>query len=156
MDKQMRRKEKAISPEESLEVLRTAEYGVLSTVSADQTPYATPMSFVLLNDAIYFHCAKEGHRLENIAGNRNVCFNVVDSVKLMPANFNTQYRSVTVSGTIRIVEEPQEKKQGICAIVDKLSPDHKEAGLAYIDKAFNNMHVLKLQVSKISGKATRG
>ena len=80
----MRRKEKAIAKEEVIEILNSAEYGVLCTISADNTPYGTPMNFVYVDGAIYFHCAPEGHRIENIKGNHSVCLNVVDSVKLMP------------------------------------------------------------------------
>lgn len=156
MDKEMRRKEKAISQEEALEALEKAEYGVLSTISTDNTPYGTPMNFVYVDGAIYFHCAKEGHRLENLAANSSACLNVVDSVKLMPEKFNTQYRSVTVFGNVQVVEDKNEKRKGITAILKKLSPDHLEAGEEYINSAFDKMHVLRMDIEKISGKATRG
>lgn len=156
MDKKMRRQEKAMPQEETLEVLDRAEYGILSTISADNTPYGVPMNFARVGDAIYFHCAKEGHRIENIQGNKNVCLSVVDSVVLMPKEFNTQYRSVTVFGEISIVEDKEEKTKGIKAIADKLSPEFEKEGLEYIEKAFNAMHVLRLDVAKMTGKATRG
>lgn len=156
MDKEMRRKEKAMSKEETLEVLEKAEYGVLATISSDNTPYATPMNFACVGDAIYFHCALKGHRLENIAGNSNVCLNVVDSVVLMPKEFNTQYRSVTAFGTISVVEDEEEKRKGIQAIADKLSPEFPKEGTEYINSAFSKMHVLRMDVTKMTGKATRG
>ena len=114
------------------------------------------MNFANLDNAIYFHCAKEGHRIENIQNNSSVCLNVVDSVQLMPEKFNTQYRSVTVFGTISIVTDPEEKKKGIVAIAEKLSPEYPKEGMEYIESAFDKMHVLKMDISKISGKATRG
>ncbi len=156
MDKKMRRSEKAMSKEETLEVLEKAEYGMLATISSDNTPYVTPMNFACVGDSIYFHCALEGHRLENIKGNNNVCLSVVDSVVLMPEKFNTQYRSATVFGTICIVEDVEEKKKGIMAIAKKLSPQYPKEGMEYIDSAFAKMHVLRLDVAKMTGKATRG
>lgn len=156
MDKEMRRKEKAISQEEAVEVLNNAEYGVLSTISGDNTPYGTPMNFAYVDGAIYFHCALEGHRIENIKGNSSACLNVVDSVVLMPEKFNTQYRSVTVFGSVRIVEDKEEKKKGIAAIAEKLSPDYPKEGMAYIESAFDKMHVLRMDIDKMTGKATRG
>lgn len=156
MKKEMRRKEKAMTQEETLEVLENAEYGVLSTISKDNTPYGTPMNFVYLDGAIYFHCALEGHRLENIAGNSNVCLSVVDSVKLMPAKFNTQYRSAAVFGTIQVVQDTEEKRKGITAIMEKLSSDYHDAGMEYINSAFDKICVLKLEISHMTGKATRG
>ena len=156
MDKEMRRKEKAMSEAESMEVLEKAEYGVLSTISTDNTPYGTPMNFACADGAVYFHCAPAGHRMENIAANSSVCLNVVDSVVLMPEQFNTQYRSVTVFGTISEVADPEEKKKGLMAIVDKLSPDYQAAGMKYIESAFDDATVLKLEIAKMTGKATRG
>lgn len=156
MKKEMRRKEKAISADEIIEVLNNAEYGILSTISEDDTPYGTPLNFAYSNGAIYFHCACEGHKLENIRHNDSVCFNVVDSVLLMPEDFNTQYRSVTVFGKISVVEDINEKKAGISAVAEKLSPDYIEEGKAYIERAFNDMHVLKLEPEYMTGKATRG
>ena len=95
MDKEMRRKEKAIAKEEVIEILNSAEYGVLCTISADNTPYGTPMNFVYVDGAIYFHCAPEGIGSKNIKGNHSVCLNVVDSVKLMPEKFNNKTNGIT-------------------------------------------------------------
>lgn len=156
MNKEMRRSEKAMTREESMEVLEKAEYGVLSTVSTDHTPYGTPMNFVYQDGAIYFHCALTGHRLENLENNNSACLTVTDSVKLMPEKFNTQYRSVMVFGTVQTVEDQDEKRKGITSILEKLSPEHMEAGQEYIDSAFDKMCVLRMDIEKISGKATRG
>ena len=74
----------------------------------------------------------------------------------MPEKFNTQYRSVIVFGTVQVVEDQKEKRKGITAILKKLSPDHLKAGEDYINSAFEKLHVLRLDIEKISGKATRG
>lgn len=155
MDREMRRKEKAMTGEECMEVLETAEYGILSTVSADGTPYGVPMNFAAVNGALYFHCAPAGHRMDNILHNEAVCFNAVDSVLLMPEKFNTQFRSVTVFGKVTVAEKEEEKRQGLVAIIKKLSPQHMEAGLEYIDSALAKVTVLRLDISKMTGKATR-
>ena len=156
MKKEMRRKEKAMSREECIQVLDAAEYGVLSTVSTDDTPYGTPLNFVYRDDTVYFHCATTGHKIENIQHNNNACFNVVDSVVLMPKEFNTQYRSVTIFGTIEIVADEDEKMMAITAIAEKLSPAFPDEAAAYIKSAFDNIHILKLKVDHMTGKATRG
>lgn len=156
MKKEMRRKEKAMTEAETLEVLEKAEYGVLSTVSTDNTPYGVPMNFVYVDGAIYFHCAPEGHRIENITANHNACLTVVDSVVLMPEKFNTQYRSVTAFGTIAPVTDAEEKKKGLMAVSDKLSPEHHAAGMEYIENAFSKVTVLKMEITRMTGKATRG
>ena len=152
---EMRRKEKMISREEILEVLASAEYGILSTVSADGMPYGTPVNFVYADDAIYFHCATEGHKLSNLAANNNVCFTAVDSVELMPEKFNTKFRSVIAFGKASAVEDDEEKKKALLEIIKKLSPDFIESGIEYINSSFSKAEVIKITISEISGKATR-
>ena len=128
---EMRRKEKMIPQEEVMEILASAEYGVLSTVSADGVPYGVPVNFAYDDGAIYFHCAKEGHRLSNLAANDNVCFTVIDSVELMPEKFNTKYRSVIAFGKASSVEDEEGKKKALLKIIEKLSPDFIESGKKY-------------------------
>lgn len=155
MQKEMRRGEKAIPQEEIMEIIASAEYGVLSTISADNTAYGVPLNFAYKDNALYFHCAPVGHKIENIQYNNSACFNIVDSVVLMPEDFNTQYRSVTITGKISIVEDLAEKRAGIEAIAEKLSPDFKPEGQAYIERAFEKIHVLRLDIERMTGKATR-
>ena len=40
-------------------------------------PYAVPLSYVFHDQCIYFHCATEGHKLDNIRANPAVSFCVV-------------------------------------------------------------------------------
>ena len=46
MEREMRRKDRLISREECEKALQEAEYGSLATISADGTPYITPLNFV--------------------------------------------------------------------------------------------------------------
>lgn len=152
---EMRRKEKMIPQEEVMEILASAEYGVLSTVSADGVPYGVPVNFAYDDGAIYFHCAKEGHRLSNLAANDNVCFTVIDSVELMPEKFNTKYRSVIAFGKASSVEDEEGKKKALLKIIEKLSPDFIESGKKYINASVGDAKVIKITVSEMTGKATR-
>ena len=155
MNKKMRRNEKAMTYIECIDILKKAEYGVMSNISTDNTPYGVPMNFVYVENKVYFHCANTGHRLENIEYNDNVCFNVVDSVDLMAEKFNTKYRSVTIFGKIKKVDSNEEKRNGLLALVNKLSPQYMEAGVKYIAASFDDVTVLRLDIAKITGKATR-
>ncbi len=52
-----------------------------------------------VGDVIYFHCAPEGHKLENLSGNNKVSFCVVGKTQVLPDKFATNYESVIVFGT---------------------------------------------------------
>ena len=47
MDKPMRRSDRQLTDEETLQLFRDAEYGVLSVTDENNMPYGVPMSFAL-------------------------------------------------------------------------------------------------------------
>jgi nitroimidazol reductase NimA-like FMN-containing flavoprotein (pyridoxamine 5'-phosphate oxidase superfamily) len=153
MFREMRRKDRAMLEEDTKTLLENAPFGVLSTVNKNNTPYGVPMSFVYTNEVIYLHSASEGQKLDTISNCNSVCFNVIDAVELMPAAFSTKYKSAIVFGKIIVIKDLEEKRQGLKAILKKYSPEFYEAGLRYIDKAFEKTEVLKIEVSLITGKA---
>lgn len=156
MEKEMRRKDRLISREECEKALQEAEYGSLATISADGTPYITPLNFVYKDGALYFHCAKNvGHKMENIAANKKACFSVVDSVNLIPEKFTTTYRSITIFGTVGVVEDQTEKRAAIEALAAKLSPDFLEAGIKYVNAAIDDISMLKFEIDHMTGKASK-
>ena len=74
MFKEMRRKDRMLTKEELLDIMATAEYGVLSTVGEDGWPYGVPVNFVYNGGKIYFHAALTGQKLDNILFNNKVSF----------------------------------------------------------------------------------
>ena len=155
MQREIRRKDRAVSAAEAYEILDSREYGVLGTVCPDGTPYAVPLNFVRAGDVLYFHAATEGRKLENIAFQDRVCFTVVNDVVLMPADFGTKYASAMVFGNVEIVTDEDEKVHGLELLVKKWHGEYYEKGLKYIAAAKNKVVVLKLTIDEISGKARR-
>ena len=96
--KELRRKDREIPNDEALSILSSAEYGVLSTSSPGGIPYGVPLSFCLIDGSIYFHCAMEGRKIENIENNSTVSFCVVGATEVLPSKFGTKYESTIVSG----------------------------------------------------------
>ena len=70
--------------------------GVLAAAGEDDYPYAVPLSYVYCDFKLYFHCAKEGHKLEAIARNPKVSFCVIDQDQVVPEKYTTYFRSVIV------------------------------------------------------------
>ena len=119
MMKKMRRKDRQLNTEDTLTVLEQGEYGILSTICENGTPYGVPVSYVYSNNCIYFHCAKNvGLKLDNIGNNSNVCFTVVGKTELLPAKFSTKYESAIVFGQARLLKE-NEKKEPLLKLIEK-------------------------------------
>jgi nitroimidazol reductase NimA-like FMN-containing flavoprotein (pyridoxamine 5'-phosphate oxidase superfamily) len=151
MFKEMRKSNREVFGQDIESILNRGEYGVLGTVGDNGYPYTVPLSYVFLNDAIYFHCAFEGHKLDNIKYNPKVSFNVVASTKLQPGKFTTGFESATAFGAASFVEG-EEKVEVLTALIDKYSPEFKEEGLKYIARAAGATCIVKIQIDRLTGK----
>jgi nitroimidazol reductase NimA-like FMN-containing flavoprotein (pyridoxamine 5'-phosphate oxidase superfamily) len=154
MFKPMRKSAREIFGQEIIDILNKGEYGVLATVGENGYAYATPLSYVYFNECIYFHGSQEGNKLDNIKVNDKVSFCVVGKTKVLPEQFSTDYESVIVFGKASIVEA-DEKKQALLAISDKYSPEFKNEGMAYIERAASVTCVVKIEIDRVTGKARR-
>ena len=154
MDRKMRRTDRAISDSEAQEILQAGEYGVLSTVSADGQPYGVPVSYRYTGDVIYFHCAAEGHKLENLRSNNRVSFCVVGKTEILPETFGTKYESVIVFGKAYEVTA-EEKHTGLLELLEKYSPGFIDKGLRYIESDGHKARVYKIVIESMTGKARK-
>ena len=148
----MRRKDKAMQDGDIIGLLQNGEYGVLSTVDGNEQPYGVPLNYVLMNNCIYFHCALEGHKLDNLALNHKVSFCVVGRTNLLPAEFSTEFESVIVFGRASVIEG-EERYQALNALIEKYSPDFVSEGGVYIEKFDSRTRVVKIEIKRMTGKA---
>lgn len=155
MFKEMRRKKQQLSLEENNEILKKGVFGNLSTLSEDGYPYITPLNYVYFNDSIYFHCALEGHKVENINKNNRVCFSITLDVELAPVEFNTKYRSVIVFGKAKEVIN-YEKVDALHAIIEKYSYPFMEQGKEIVERLVDKTKVMKIEIDHITGKGNNG
>lgn len=154
MFREMRRKDREISINDSREILTKACYGVLSTISENGYPYGVPVNYVFYNGYIYFHSAKEGHKIDNIKNNSKVSFSIVGSEEVLSEQFTTNYESVIAFGEAEEVYE-LEKGEALLEIIKKYSPEFIEKGEKYIEALESKTAVLKIDIKHLSGKSRR-
>ena len=154
MERKMRRADRATSENEAKEILQAGEYGILSTVSVDGQPYGVPVSYAYTDDVLYFHCAVEGHKLDNLNSNNRVSFCVVGKTQVLPDKFATNYESVIVFGQAFEVTD-EEKHTALVELLKKYSPGFIEKGLRYIDGDGHKARVYKIVIESMTGKARR-
>lgn len=155
MFRQMRRKAQVLPEEVCRQVLDQCTAGVLAVSGDDDYPYAVPLSYVMHQGILYFHCAKTGHKLDAIQRNSKVSFCVIDQDQNMPAQFTTYYRSVIVFGKARLVEDDAEKREALVGLVRKYSPDFMPEGHVSIQNAWSTVTVVAIDVDQITGKEAR-
>ena len=107
MFRPMRRIKQHISDDECREVLISEPRGVLSVIGDDGYPYGIPMDhwYSESDGKLYFHCAKEGHKLDAIRACDKVSYCVMDKGYHKEGEWALNIRSVIVFGRIRVVDD---------------------------------------------------
>lgn len=150
----MRRKDKEISGHVEIEdLLANAKVGRLGTC-LDNIPYITPVNFVYDKNKIYFHSALEGRKITNIISNPKVCFEIDETIAIIPRQppcaSTTEYKSVIISGNARFVTDIEEKTYALNKLIEKYAPHSTTVSLPTgVTKRTN---VLAIEVKEISAK----
>ena len=153
MFRKMRRFKQQISEEECVRILKEQPRGVLSMIGDDGYPYGIPLDhwYSERDSKLYFHCAKDGHKIDAITVYDKVSYCVMDEGFRKDGEWALNIKSVVVFGRIRIVED-EEKKCEICTnLVRKFTDDE-----AYLQKeltnAFPRVNCLELAIEHMTGK----
>lgn len=153
MFRELVRKNKQLSSEECIAVLKSEKRGVLSVMGDEGYPYGMPMNH-FYNEAdgcIYFHCGKVGHRLEALQSCDKVSFCTYDGGTPKEGDWALLVKSVIVFGRMEIVED----REAITDITTKLSLKFTE-DVEYIRKEIeqhgHRTLLLRLKVEHMRGK----
>ena len=108
--------------EESLNILENSTAGVLAVLGDGDYPYAVPLSFVYHEGKIYFHSAREGHKLDALRRSAKVSFCVIDQDEIVPEEYTTYFRSVIAFGQAEVVTDPEEQRNALLLLAEKYYP----------------------------------
>ena len=153
MFRPLRRIKQELTKEECISILKQEVRGVLSVLGDNDYPYGLPINFWYSEkeNKIYFHGAREGHKIDSIKKHNKVSFCVYDKGIQVAGKKGLDYRSVIVFGKIKQVED-RNKTIDICR---KLSAQFN-FGQDYIEEEINKFakYVLCLELTPehISGK----
>lgn len=153
--RKMRRFKQALTPSECAAVLERNTAGVLAVLGGEGYPYAVPMSYVYSDGKVYFHWATAGHKLDAVRAEPRVSFCVVDQDQIVPEKYTTYFRSVIVFGTVRVVDDPDEKRRSIEALGRKYRPGFEADLAAEIDGSWDRFLMVALAPEHITGKQAR-
>ena len=151
MFREMRRGKQLLSMEDTVAVMDRCTNGVLACLGDDDYPYAVPLSYVYLNDVIYFHSAKAGHKIDAITKNQKVSFSVIDEDTIVSEKYTTNFRSVLAFGKARIVEG-DERLKAFKALVEKYSGNQPEEAKHKEINGCTQAHIIAIDVEHITGK----
>lgn len=156
MQHAIRRKDRIMETVAAHKLLEAGEYGVLATTGPDGWPYAVPLSYIKADNALYFHCALTGHKIEHITANPKVCFTVVGKTQpVYDKNFTTYYESVVVFGQIFEVRAVARKTALLMQLAQKYLPGDMDKAPADIAKSLARTAVYGIKIEQLTGKAKK-
>jgi nitroimidazol reductase NimA-like FMN-containing flavoprotein (pyridoxamine 5'-phosphate oxidase superfamily) len=148
----MRRKDKEIADESEIKaVIEKADVCRLGMVNGNQ-PYVVPLCFGYHDNALYFHGAFKGQKLDIIRKNSNVCFEfdlVVDILESADAcDWSIKYQSVIGFGQAEFIEDADEKVQALKIIMAQYSDREFE----FPENMLKATAVFKVEIESMTGK----
>lgn len=169
----MRRKDREMDGDFGISIIDNSHYAVLSLLDDNQRAYAVPISPARVGNILYIHSAKEGHKVELIKNNSRVLLTFVGELRipnpiteeefleskdknqlaaLTSKHFTTEFESAIVVGEATILDNRQEKIEGLRAISQKYTPEN----MKYFDEAVNasidRTMVIKIRIEEITAK----
>ena len=151
MFRQMRRIKQQLGEEESLEVLKKAKRGVLSVIGDDGWPYGIYLNPHFENGRIFFHGAKEGHKIDALKKDARASFTVIDEGTKDEGGWAYTFKSVVVFGRVEFVEDQNEAVEICRRLARRFNPS--EADIEdEIRRAAAHVQVFALIPEHITGK----
>ncbi len=153
MFRKMRRFKQQIPEEECIRILKETKRGVLSLLGDDGYPYGVPIDHWYCEEdhKIYFHGAKEGHKIDALKKYDKASYCVYDEGFRKEGDWALNINSVIIFGRISLVEE-EELARKICSeLVFKFTDDQE-----YLEKemrsSFSRVQCLALSIEHMTGK----
>ena len=149
----MRRNDKEIRERSEMEaIIRAAHICHLAMVD-DGEPYVVPLNFGFTGNTLYFHCAGAGRKLDILSRNNRVCalFDIDHELVRgeQACNWGMRYRSVICFGTAARVEEQEEKRRALTAIMQQYGGTGE---WTFPDTALTATTVFAVTIEQMTGK----
>lgn len=148
----MRRKDREMDVSFALSIADKCEYAVISMTDSSNKPYCIPVSPVLIGEYLYFHCAREGRKVDILKANPSVCVCCVGNTRRMENEFSTEYESAIIVGNAEEVTVEKEKVMALRVLCERHTPMNMEEFDNTIEKSLFRTSVWRIHMDEITGK----
>ncbi|MGN1024705.1 MAG: pyridoxamine 5'-phosphate oxidase family protein [Lachnospiraceae bacterium] len=150
MFRPMRRFRQQLEDSECEEILKKEPRGVLSVHGEDGYPYGMPVNFLYEDGKLYFHGAKQGHKIDALKKDNRVSFCVYDKGYREEGKLGLNIKSVIIFGRIQPVEDPAKREEMTRKIGLKYDPaDFVEEE---VKRTASSVQILELTIDHMTGK----
>lgn len=152
----MRRKDREVAgTAEIRKILDGCRTACVSMIDGDR-PYVVPLSYGYDLDGgrlvLYFHCAKQGRKVDVLKKNPKVCFTVFSEGEPVhadtPCNSGYYFSSVIGNGTAEFIEDTEEQRYALGAMFAHQTGD----AAVFTEKQAGTVAVFKIVSDDFTGK----
>ncbi len=149
------------SRQKMIDFLNSQPAGRVASIDAKGYPQVIPMNFVYADGAVYMHSHPFGEKLDNIARNPEVGFEVDQHVCFLPSYYfhptdasqaDTLYISVVIKGTAALVQDNREKAMALNALMEKYQKEGRYEKLDENMPVVHEVAVIKVVPDDMRGK----
>lgn len=153
MFRKMRRFKQQIPEDECINILKNTKRGVLSLIGDGGYPYGIPMDHWYCEEdgMIYFHGAKEGHKIDAIKACDLASYCVYDEGFRKEGDWALNITSVITFGRISLVEDEALARK-ICTELVRKFTDDEEYLQRELKNALPRVQCLALAPEHMTGK----
>jgi nitroimidazol reductase NimA-like FMN-containing flavoprotein (pyridoxamine 5'-phosphate oxidase superfamily) len=148
----MRKKEQEITDRAALESIIAKSTVCRLALSEDDRPYIVPLCFGYADNALYFHTAREGKKIDILKKNNRVCFEVDCDHELVsndtPCKWSMKYRSVVGFGKAFVIDDLESKRTALDIVMRHYGGQPSEYSPVNIEK----MLIIKVAIECMTGK----
>jgi nitroimidazol reductase NimA-like FMN-containing flavoprotein (pyridoxamine 5'-phosphate oxidase superfamily) len=154
---QLRRADRELGEARVGEMLARGYCGRLATISADGTPYIVPLLYVWMDGKVYVHnTIARGHLRQNVDRNASACFEIDEPGEVFAygrfeCDTAVSFRSVIAFGTVRVVEDRDEKTRFCTALMEKYAARVAERPKAFFPR-LDLIAVYAMTIERVTGK----
>lgn len=153
-------REKAAYDRESVHAVLDA--GLVAHVAfvQDGEPVVVPMLYGREGETVFLHGARKARIIRLLEGSGRACINVtlLDGLVFARSTFasSMNYRSVTVHGHARLVEQPEEKKHALHVISDCTMPGRRAEVRKSLENEVKMTGIIAVDIESASAKVSTG
>ncbi|MDD2562807.1 MAG: pyridoxamine 5'-phosphate oxidase family protein [Salinivirgaceae bacterium] len=136
------------------EVINKANTCSLAMIDVDGNPYVVIMNFGYQDGYLYLHGDSKGKKMDALRKNPNVSImlsadhNLFFQDKSVACSYGLNYRSVSIQGSVEMVEEYDEKVNALNLVMAKFT----DIKFSYNAPAVNNVSVFRVKLDDVKCK----
>jgi uncharacterized protein len=148
----MRRKDREIADREEIDAIFHTGKVMYIALADDNVPFLVPVFYAYDGEAVYFHSAQVGTKIDILKRNPKVCFAISLDHGIAKSDtvcdFEAKHRTIIGVGVASFVDEKMKKVNVLDRIVAKFTDQKFE----YPTKTLDRTAVVRIAIESIKGK----